>query len=416
MAADGVYAQTYCKEATAESGEWVLNLTYVKNLSKIYISVNTDVESIAPTLEADNDLAVPDETGDEAISLSMLEIMANSDGESNGNSFVFQLPNKHFIVIDGGREADGTKLVEYLRGQVGEGQDVVIDAWFITHYHADHSGALKAFYKDSSLRENVYLEAIYACEPSSYALDWKEDDQQLTGTNEALRGAKILTKKSDGTKPDVYQLHMGQRYYFYGMTMDVIDTQEQRHVSTWGTQAPDDFNASSTNCVFTFKDKNSDIKKVLIGGDATNTNMQYIVQAFGENNATLSDIDAFVAYHHGLNTTIDYIGHPNLGTANYTWSNFLLENNNNKFEVVFFPYYKIYQNGDEDLPSSVYPDNIGDINTYLCNHADAYYTYGYGDCLEEYNKENRHGTVKITFDGNNTATVYQSGLFTNTTE
>lgn len=415
MSADGVYASTYCKDATAESGEWVLNLTYVKNKSTIYISINTDVESIAQTLEEDNDLANSTESEEEAISLSMLEIMTNDNNESNGNSFVFQLPNKHFIVVDGGREEDGANLVAYMREQVGKGQDVVIDAWFITHYHADHSGVLKAFYENSSLRENVYLEAIYACEPSSYALNWKEDDQQLTGANEALRGAKTLTKKSDGSKPDVYQLHMGQRYYFYGMTMDVIDTQEQRHVTQWGSLAPDDFNASSTNCVFTFEDTNNDVKKVLIGGDATNTNLQYIIKAYGEGNQTLSDIDVFVAYHHGLNTTIEYSIFGN-NKATSEWINFLLNNNGGRFDVVFFPYYKVYQNNDSDRPSSVYPSDIGNINEKLYNNSDAYFTYGYDDCLEEYDNENRHGTVKVTFDGNNTATIYRSGVFTTAAE
>lgn len=434
MDADGVYSSTYYKNAADQSGEWVLNLTYVEKKSTIYISVNTDVKSMAPTLLENNALAKPSDTDTDPISLSMLEIAKHDEGQY-GNSFVFQLPNGHFIVSDGGREADGEKLVEYLRDQAGTGEDVIIDAWFITHYHDDHCGALNLFYGDSEWRENIYLEAVYACEPSSYALDYIESDQQLGIVNKALRGARALTKHSDGTKPDVYQLHMGQRYYFKGITMDVIDTQEQHPVSNWGDKnVPDAFNTSSTNCVFTFTDGNGTAKKVLIGGDATTVNMEYIMEVYGTDSKTLSNIDVFAAYHHGHNTTAKYgdmtvntkydgsaVEASAKGEADNRWIEFLLNNNtDNRFDVVLFPYNQIYEMNVVKAGSGIagtryyyykgtdgnidYPWNIGEINNYMASEecTDAAYTY-------------ENGTVKITFDGSNTATVFGQGVFSTVT-
>ena len=426
MASDGVVSGTYYKEATDTTGEWVLNITSVANESKIYISIGTDTKAL------DDNLKSATQEGDNAIALSMLEMVNTHDEDPYGNSFVFQLPNGHFIVSDGGRNEDGLKLVEFLKDQAGSGNDVIIDAWIITHYHDDHCGALNIFADDSTLRNGIYVEAIYACEPSSYALDYWTN--QLGVMNKALNGAMTLTKKSDGTRPDVYQMHMGQRYYFNGITIDVIDTQEQHPVATWGGENsdafPDEFNTSSTNCVFSFTDKAETTKKILIGGDATTVNMEYIIDVYGTTNKTLSNIDVFAAYHHGHNMTATYgamtvstkyqgfsVDASANGEANKDWINFLLNNNDDKkFDAVLFSYNHIYRanleysgslvNGGRDYyykgtdGNVVYPYNIGEINDYLASSTCTANAYTY-----------ENGTVKITFDGSNTTKVFGKGVF-----
>lgn len=71
-----VYSATYSKEANAASGEWVLNLTYVVEESKIYISINTDVDSISDNLIMGGE--VSEETS--PVSLSMLELKKKEYG------------------------------------------------------------------------------------------------------------------------------------------------------------------------------------------------------------------------------------------------------------------------------------------------------------------------------------------------
>lgn len=415
---DGVHQATYKKD----SPEWILNVTWVENESQIYISINTDKSSL------DDNLVGATQERSDAISLSMLEI-TNTEDDQYGNSFVFELPNGHFIVSDGGRVEDGLKLIDYMKELAGTTDGVqnpiYIDAWIITHYHGDHCGALAMFNDYPAYRENVYVDAIYVSEPSSYAADYWETDR-VAVMNNVYKGISYLTKTDKVTRPNIYQMHMGQRYYFNGITMDVIDTQEQHPVASWADtngKLPDPFNTSSTSCIFSFADGNGATKKTFIGGDATNVNLEYMMMAYGESNKTFADIDVFVALHHGHNTTATY-GPQTValvidvnGVATEKWADFLLDNNTDqKFDAVLFPYYKIYEltwvegKGYVDhIDTKAYPYNIGDMNRYLYENGKAamYYTYGYGD-MTDATEDAPHGTVKLTFGTTIEATVLDS--------
>ena len=429
MSDDKVFAATYYKEATETTGEWVLNITYVGNESKIYISINTDVNSLAETLKNDakaNPLAYEEGTGE--VSLSMLEMLIS---DRNGNGFVFQLPNGHFIVNDGGTKAEAQLLVEYLKHLAGttDGKQnpVYIDAWIATHYHNDHTGILREIADKPALREDIYINAFYSSEPTTVSQivlyeNGEVYENLITQINQEIKAIRAFTKSdTDSSAPELYRLHMGQRYYFNGITMDVVDTQEQHHRSTWGNEGdPDKFNTTSTTCVYTV---NATGQKILLGGDSNNVNMEYMMKVYGEDSKTLSNIDVLVAYHHGRNAICDYVPGKHLmydynGTADNTWADYLLNNqqNGDQFDVVLFPYYKVfeYQKGHLDSKgylylgddgSYVYPYNIGEINQYLIEHSDAYYTYGYDDMLNS-----EHGTVQLIFkaDGTISPVVYES--------
>lgn len=200
---------------------------------------------------------------------------------------------------------------------------------------------------------------------------------------------------------------MGQRYYFTGMTMDVLDTQEQHHVETWDdNDTADKFNTSSTNCIFTFEDGNQETKKVLIGGDATNVNMYYMINAYGQNNKTFANLSVLAAYHHGHNTTSYYVEDEKIDNTyriqyvgTEEWSNFLINNTNNVksddnkvFDVVLFPYravYKMEPGYTEDKGFRYYGDdgeynfayNIGDINQTFIDNAKMHATYAEGNVI-----------------------------------
>ena len=84
----------------------------------------------------------------------------------NGNSYVIQLKNGHFIVEDGGNEADAPYLLDYLESLTPEGEKPVIEAWFISHAHADHIGALKKIMDNVQYSNRIYVEGIYFVDPS----------------------------------------------------------------------------------------------------------------------------------------------------------------------------------------------------------------------------------------------------------
>lgn len=408
MYEDGVKSATYSKKYVKDgSSEWVLNIVYVEKLSKLYISINTDEKSLDDNLKGNTENL--EKKND--ISLGMLKIYGTDEnGNNNGNSFVFRLPNGHFIINDGGRMNkdttmdDATKLVEHLKELAGE-NEIIIDAWIVSHFHGDHWGLMESFFTHTDLRNQVYVESIYLCEPSVYALDYWEAQYELTMVR--MRGIRTLTKQDCSTPSDIHQMHMGQRYYFTGMTMDVLDTQEQHHVETWDdNDTADKFNTSSTNCIFTFEDGNQETKKVLIGGDATNVNMYYMINAYGQNNKTFANLSVLAAYHHGHNTTSYYVEDEKIDNTyriqyvgTEEWSNFLINNTNNVksddnkvFDVVLFPYravYKMEPGYTEDKGFRYYGDdgeynfayNIGDINQTFIDNAKMHATYAEGNVI-----------------------------------
>lgn len=83
---------------------------------------------------------------------------------------IFQLPNQSYsqmmsyiikdkdttIVIDGGTAEDS----EYLISKIKEvSSNNTVDAWFLTHYHKDHTGALASYL--SSKRNDITIKQIY---------------------------------------------------------------------------------------------------------------------------------------------------------------------------------------------------------------------------------------------------------------
>lgn len=453
MATDGIYTATYVKEATDGEGEFAVTATFVANTSEIFVVINTDTASLAKTL-VDNDETNPigAEDGTNAVSLSMLEDhegYTDSEGtltplNITGNCFVFQLPNGHFIINDGNTDGgSGAILKAYLQSQVGEGNPIYIDAWTISHFHNDHAGALMDMASDATLRENVYLNALYVNEPSAYGATIYET-RTVGDINTAIQGAKRLTKSpTDTSAPDVYQVHMGERYYFNGITMDIVSTPDQLAVDSWNggtssetTHIPDPFNTSSINFVFTVQGNDDDTtndKKVLLGGDTTMVTMKYIMSAYGSDSngygtsTTLADINVFAAYHHGKNfmTTWDPGHNSNHerydAIGNNGWADYLL-GASGKLDVMLFPNYEVFETtldasqqcsaslhggsttcagtyvGDDG--SIVYAYNAGELNQYYIGKSDLYFTTGYEDMIDGATADNYHGTVKITFNAN----------------
>ena len=60
-----------------------------------------------------------------------------SYADAIGNSYVFQSDQGRIIVMDGGYESEAEKLAAFLKDLGG-----TVEAWFVSHPHRDHIGAL----------------------------------------------------------------------------------------------------------------------------------------------------------------------------------------------------------------------------------------------------------------------------------
>lgn len=223
-----------------------------------------------------------------------------------GNSFVIQLKNGNFVIHDGGNPYDGPYLVDYLEELTPGDEKPIIEAWFISHAHGDHSGALQNIAEDKKLRERIYVEGFYYVEPSSEVFSLLTMGAG-TGENWFLTRCNNIFKTSSGEIPKMYRPAFGQRYYFCDMIIDVTLTLEQFSIDSYFS---DDFNDTSTWLMHYIEDQ-----KFLIAGDTHHTGMRVAMNIFEQD---YFDLDVFAVFHHGINVYEYFTEYCTLKTVLYT--------------------------------------------------------------------------------------------------
>lgn len=240
------------------------------------------------------------------------------------------MPNGHFIINDGGHSYNLADLITYLQNIVSDRTDpsIYIDAWIISHLHVDHSGVFAGF--NETYSGQIYVDAVYLSEPNKQTL--KLESSLQGQIEDEYKGISMLKKADGKTATDIYRFQTGQRYFFSGMIMDVIQTQDQLSLNATTKQYDNisysdydegQFNSTSTSLLYTMNVG----EKFYIGGDANYANDIYITTAYGTASKLLVNIDVFVAPHHGLN-------------LKETFCKYLLQSG--KFDVVLFPARKVY--------------------------------------------------------------------------
>lgn len=65
----------------------------------------------------------------------------------NGQSFIWQLSDGSFVILDGGvnRNYDSKTLYEFMREHAPDPNNIVVSAWILTHCHSDHQGGFISF-------------------------------------------------------------------------------------------------------------------------------------------------------------------------------------------------------------------------------------------------------------------------------
>ena len=126
-------------------------------------------------------------TSSGATGVGELWMLSSTTGAQN-LSIVIKSPHGKLIVIDGGWEADATKLSELIQQQGGK-----VDVWLITHPHEDHVGALCAILNDTSRK--IKIDKIYC---SLATPDWYRQVSP-TGAGIADQLLNAFTKLPVGT-------------------------------------------------------------------------------------------------------------------------------------------------------------------------------------------------------------------------
>ncbi|MBO4854175.1 MAG: MBL fold metallo-hydrolase [Oscillospiraceae bacterium] len=201
---------------------------------------------------------------------------------TTGASFFFQLKNGHFIINDGGTENELPYLLDDLEKLTPEGEKPVIEAWFMSHPHIDHMGVFKAFLENKEQMDRVYVENVYyncvSAEAEAYY-----DGEKLSNY---VRGLPPMLKRTDGTAPVLYEIVLGDRYYFNDITVEAMFTSEAMPYVEWTGE-----NATSTWLMYYVEGQT-----ILFPADGTFSAQQFIMRAYGSD---YLDLDVYFPSHHG---------------------------------------------------------------------------------------------------------------------
>lgn len=285
-----VYTASYTKES------FLLTVSFMERQHRIYLSIGKDIP-VSKHLFKSMTLSEPGE--DKKTTLHMLELWWF------GNSFVIQLKNGHFVISDGGLQSDVKYLLDYLESLVPEGEKPIIEAWTITHAHADHCGVIEAFSGNKELASRIHVQGVYFSEAGeSVHGRFTAGLQDIAVMKRAIAKSFYTT---EGKHPKIYRPQTGQRYYFNDITMDIVHCQEQLPPEQYECQDyAGDYNDSSTWYLFTIEGQ-----KILFTGDGDVGSMKVVMDTYDRE---FLEVDMMTLPHHGFNTWNQFTDYCTVGT------------------------------------------------------------------------------------------------------
>lgn len=275
-----------------------LTVSHAIHADHTYISAGIDVPLSKHLIYSDK--YVENCSADAKTKLHMVEL------NGNGNSFVIQLKNGHFIVEDGGKIYDAPYLLDYLESLTPEGEKPVIEAWFFTHPHSDHGGAMYTIATNQEYLKRIYVEGFYYYDLSDTMLNFLklqpggDDSRKITLYCNAF-------KTSTGETTQLYRPQFGQKYYFCDIEIDVAYTIEQCSRTALENF---DLNDSSTWLMHHIEGQ-----RFLCIGDSNFVSQNTMVSLLDR---SYWDIDIYATPHHAINMYDDFTNALNVDTLLYT--------------------------------------------------------------------------------------------------
>ena len=292
--AEGVYNKVF-----TNADNWVVNVSYMEKTKVLTITVSS-VDTLSKHLKASSITAYTAEDGYTTSGLTPTFSMVEQKYTDPASSYVIQLSNGHFIVIDGGINNEAPYLMEYLESLVPEGKKPIIEAWVISHAHMDHMDVFRGFYSNlAKYQGKLYIEGIYFSEANDRIMSTVNAGEE-DGHHHYLAYFKqvgSMFKTTTGAEPQVYRMYTGQRFTFDTVVMDVMLANEQftwnDYVRAGNVTNPSVFNETSTWTMFTINGK-----KLLTAGDSNYIGKEFVVDNYSTDYLT---VDIFTALHHGEN-------------------------------------------------------------------------------------------------------------------
>ena len=291
---DGLEGYVYATSLVKDN--LTLTVSHIVKEDKTYIAGAQDLPLSEHLIYQDSYIA-----GNQANAKTRVHMLELND---NGNSFIIQLKNGRFVVHDGGGAADAPYLVEYLESLTPGDEKPVIEAWFISHAHNDHYGAVWEIGSNEKYQNRLVVNGFYFTEPNLQGVSLELSASQSVGV---CRMVNKAFKSENGEVPELYRPQIGQRYYFNDIYIDVPLTAEQLPY--------DSYDSSDLNDTSIWLMHHIEGQKFLLSGDTNNVGMRKAMKLYDE---SYFDMEVMAVFHHGINVYDYFTNYCDVKTLLYT--------------------------------------------------------------------------------------------------
>lgn len=221
-------------------------------------------------------------------------------GRDNGLCLIYQLCDGSFIIVDGGHgigfypeekqgfedtyDDNAEEIYQILYQLAPDKDNIVIAAWFFTHPHWDHIGALGPFadmYADQVTVENFVLN-----HPNNQTIQEQWDQSQAN----LLYVTKMQRKFAKFSGAKVIEAHAGQVFHIRNAVINVLCTWELQ------TQYSKEFESVTTmNSASLILDITIDGSRTIMLGDSGESSTAYLNKLYGK----WLKADMVTVAHHG---------------------------------------------------------------------------------------------------------------------
>ena len=178
---------------------------YKRDTFTVYLSYLSTEKAIRIYVGRSDDL-IPDKIylGEKTAlvqpALWQIDVDCKAAEDNGGMSYVLQLSDGKFIVIDGGYDTkeDAASIYKILsENKPAEHEKPIIAGWFLTHLHIDHVGALRSF--ATNYRDKVEVEGFYYNFPYVNISDiWPSNNKAWEERMASFEGATLYRKLHSG--------------------------------------------------------------------------------------------------------------------------------------------------------------------------------------------------------------------------
>ena len=269
------------------------------------------------------------------MSIKLFQLQLNQDEVNCGMSYVFQLSDNEFFLIDGGyfTEGEAERLYLFLKTHC-KTEKPIIKGWLFTHAHQDHIGCFMDFVL-GHINDVEIKQLLFNFQPIDLSKASGNPWQKSNDIATVKEFYELLEKRCKSILQT--KIKTGEKYTFGGIELDVLYTAEDI--------LPREVSFNDYSCVVKATVEN---KSILFLGDVQDVGSDWLLK----NKKEQLKSDIVQVSHHGFNGATKEL-YKAIGA-----------------DIALFP-----------CPDYEFEKNkIGEVNSYILSSAKESFVSGFGIC------------------------------------